>query len=103
MPRRWEVTVVVAGRVFAPDPETAAWAVQQAVRGTVEPTVPYSRAAGIVQHIPIAHVFAQAVDELGPADGGESLAEGDARLMMEPPREPQVEGPDREGIWREGP
>lgn len=90
MPRRWEVTVVVGAWVYAPDPEAAAWAVQQAVRGACEPEVLYSRAAGIVQRIPIEHVFAQAVEELGPENGGESLAEGDARLMMEEPRDRMI-------------
>ena len=90
MPRRWEVTVVVAGWVYAPGPEEAAFAVQQAVRGATEPEVVYSRVAGIVQRIPIEHVFAQAVEELGPENGGETLPEGGARLLMDAPEDPNV-------------
>ena len=85
MPRRWSVAVVLEGWVYAPDPETAAWAVQQAVRGSAEPEVLYSRAAGIVQKIPVQRVNAYSVDELGPADGGEPLPESDGRLIMEDP------------------
>lgn len=85
MPRRWEVAVVLVGWVYAPDPETASWAVQQAVRGAAEPEVLYSRAAGIVQKIPVTRVNAYSVDELGPVDGGEPLPETDGRLVMEEP------------------